>query len=123
MVAEVLARQAEELADRTGQLLEEAFKQVLETPAGRQLAELADGPHRHEKAAEWQAGLLAKREARRPAHLRELDSARDRCLGEAQPYSPECVEGEFSELRAGRLLRKAYGYVRCFSIVRKTPRA
>ncbi len=30
MVAEALARQAEELADRTGQPLEEAFQQVLE---------------------------------------------------------------------------------------------
>ena len=43
---------------------------MLKTPAGRRLGELADGPHRHEKAAQWQASLLADREARRPAHLR-----------------------------------------------------
>ena len=70
MVVEALARQAETLSEGTGQPFEEAFAQVLKTPAGRRLGELADGPHRHEKAAQWQAGLLADREARRPAHLR-----------------------------------------------------
>jgi hypothetical protein len=70
MVVEALARQAEALSERTGQPFEEAFAQVLKTPAGRRLSELADGPHRHEKAAEWQAGLLREREARRPAYLR-----------------------------------------------------
>ena len=70
MVVEALARQAETLSEGSGQPFEEAFGQVLETPAGRRLGELADGPHRHEKAAQWQASLLADREARRPAHLR-----------------------------------------------------
>jgi hypothetical protein len=69
MVVESLARQAEVLSEETGLTFEEAFAEVLETPAGRKLAELAEGPHRHEKAAEWQAGLLAGREARRPTHL------------------------------------------------------
>ena len=69
MVVEALARQAEALSERTGRPFEEAFAKVLETPAGRRLAELADGPHRHEKAARWQAGLIADREAQRPAHL------------------------------------------------------
>lgn len=75
MVAESLTRQAEALSEGNDQPFEEAFAQVLETPAGRQLGELADGPHRHEKTAEWQAGLLADREAQRPAHLREAGSA------------------------------------------------
>ena len=57
MVAEVLARQAEELASRTGQPIWEAYDEVCRTEAGRQLAELADGPHRHEKARYWQAHL------------------------------------------------------------------
>lgn len=78
MVVGSLARQAEALAQRSGRTFEDAFAEVLETPAGRELAELADGPHRHEKAAQWQAGLLAGREAHRPAYLRELASARDR---------------------------------------------
>jgi hypothetical protein len=34
---------------------------VLETEAGQQLAELAEGPHRHEKANYWQANLLFER--------------------------------------------------------------
>jgi hypothetical protein len=61
MVVEVLARQAEGLADRSGQPFDDAFADVLSTPAGRRLGELADGPHRHEKAARWQAGLLGER--------------------------------------------------------------
>ena len=78
MVVESLARQAEALSERTNLPFEDAFAQVLETPAGRRLGELADGPHRHEKAAEWQANLFEEREARRPAHLRELDGAMGR---------------------------------------------
>ncbi len=75
MVVESLARRAEALSEGNDQPFEDAYAQVLKTPAGRQLGELADGPHRHEKAAEWQAGLLADREAQRPAHLREAGSA------------------------------------------------
>ena len=70
MVVESLARQAEALSGATNQPFEEAFAQVLETPAGRQLGELADGPHRHQKAAAWRAGLLSDRAAQRPSHLR-----------------------------------------------------
>ena len=78
MVVESLARQAEALSEITDHPFEERFAQVLKTPAGRKLAELADGPHRHEKAAQWQAGLMADREAQRPAHLRELKGAEAR---------------------------------------------
>jgi hypothetical protein len=70
MVVESLARQAEALSEGNSKTFADAYAEVLETPAGRRLGELADGPHRHEKAAEWQAGLLADREARRPARLR-----------------------------------------------------
>jgi CheY-like chemotaxis protein len=70
MVVEVLARQADAFSERTGRSFDEAFAAVLKTPAGRQLAELAEGQHRHERAAEWQAELIAAREAQRPsAHL------------------------------------------------------
>jgi len=55
MVVEALARQAEALSEESGRPFKDAFAEVLKTPAGRQLAELADGPHRHERAAEWQA--------------------------------------------------------------------
>ena len=65
MAAEVLERQAKARAHRSGQSLEEAFAEVLRTPAGRQLGELADGPHRHQKAAQWQASLIEERAAQR----------------------------------------------------------
>jgi hypothetical protein len=78
MVVESLARQAEALSEGTGRSFEDAFAEVLRTPAGRRLGELADGPHRRQKAAQWQADLLADREARRPAHLRALGSERVR---------------------------------------------
>jgi hypothetical protein len=61
MVTEVLARQAEELAARTGRPFGEAHEEVLQTQAGRQLSALADGPHRHEKARYWQAHLRIER--------------------------------------------------------------
>src|SRR5215213_10719195 len=69
MVVEALARQTEALSERTGRPFKDAFVEVLETPAGRLLAELADGPHRHERAAEWQADLPTNRRSQRPAVL------------------------------------------------------
>ncbi len=68
MVVEVLARQAEELATRTGQPFHEAYEDILETEAGHQLAELAEGPHRHEKAHNWQASLLFERVSEQARH-------------------------------------------------------
>src|SRR5919112_3343961 len=67
MVVEVLARQAEALSEREGRPFEDAFVEVLDTPAGRLLTELADGPHRNERAAEWQAHLIGDRLSQRPA--------------------------------------------------------
>ena len=66
MAAQVLERQAAKArAERSGQSLEEALAEVLRTPAGRQLGELADGPHRHQKAAQWQTSLIEERAAQR----------------------------------------------------------
>ena len=61
MADEVLARQARTRAERTGESFEEALKVVLETEAGRQLGELREGPHGHEKANQWQEGLTRER--------------------------------------------------------------
>jgi CheY-like chemotaxis protein len=69
MVVEVLARQAEALSDREGRPFKDAFVDVLDTPAGRLLGELADGPHRHERAAEWQETLISGRRSNGPAVL------------------------------------------------------
>lgn len=60
MVVEVLTRQAKFLIYRTGQPFEEALVAILKPDSGRQLTELADGPHRHEQARDWQANLVRK---------------------------------------------------------------
>jgi hypothetical protein len=90
MVVVALARQAEALSEGTDRPLEEAFAQVLKTPAGRLLGELADGPHRHEKAADWQEGLIADRVARRKARR---PPAREGGYGAEQPCE-RAEEGE-----------------------------
>ena len=77
MVVEVLARRAEALSEGTGRPFEDAFAQVLDTPAGRLLGELAEGPLRHERAAYWQERLRAEREARRPVALVGGDASTD----------------------------------------------
>jgi len=61
MAQEVLERQARAMAVKTGQTFEAAMQDIANTEAGRQLRELRDGPHRDEKAAEWQTSLLWQR--------------------------------------------------------------
>jgi hypothetical protein len=61
MADEVLARQARARAERTGEPFEEALKAVRNTEAGRQLEELSEGPHRHEKANQWQEDMPRER--------------------------------------------------------------
>jgi hypothetical protein len=61
MAVDVLARQAGDRTKRTGEPFDEALKAVLETEAGRQLGELRDGPHRNEKADQWQEDLVQRR--------------------------------------------------------------
>jgi hypothetical protein len=61
MAQEVLEHQARAMSVRTGQTFEVAMHDVANTNAGRQLRELRDGPHRDEKATEWQASLLWQR--------------------------------------------------------------
>jgi hypothetical protein len=54
MAQEVLEHQARAMALQTGQTFKAAMQAVADTEAGGQLRELRDGPHRDEKAAEWQ---------------------------------------------------------------------
>jgi hypothetical protein len=61
MVNEVLARQARVRAERTGKSFGEALKAVGKTEAGRQLEELGEGPHRHERADRWQQEMSRER--------------------------------------------------------------
>jgi hypothetical protein len=58
MAQEVLMRQAKALARRSGRSLEDARQAVSHTEAGRQLRDLAQGEHRHEKAQDWQASVF-----------------------------------------------------------------
>jgi hypothetical protein len=61
MANEVLMRQAEARADQNGDPIEAALKAVVGTEAGRQLAELRDGPHGDEGVEEWQVGIAQER--------------------------------------------------------------
>jgi hypothetical protein len=61
MADEVLARQARARAQRTGESFEEALEAVRKTEAGRQLEELSEGPHRDERAEQWQEEMSRER--------------------------------------------------------------
>jgi hypothetical protein len=61
MAQEVLARQTRARAERTGEPFEEALKAVRKTEAGRQLEELREGPHHHERAERWQEDMSQER--------------------------------------------------------------
>jgi hypothetical protein len=103
MAEEVLARQAKTLADQTGQSLGGALQVVADTKAGRQLRELANGEHRHEKAQDWQTNLLWERAEGRLMHLVASD-ALSRFAGERH-YS--WLEG-YMEWREGNEERPEY---------------
>jgi hypothetical protein len=71
MAISVLARQAGELAERTGKSFEESLKVVLETEAGHQLEELRDGRHRDRRAERWQEDLAPNRAKERRSQARQ----------------------------------------------------
>jgi len=68
MAEEVLMRQAKALANGSGYSLEAARQAVSDTEAGRQLRDLAEGEHRHEKARAWQASVFWERAEARMMH-------------------------------------------------------
>jgi plasmid stabilization system protein ParE len=68
MAEEVLMSQAKALAQRSGDSLEDACQAVSDTEAGRQLRDLANGEHRHEKAKEWQGSVFWDRAEERLRH-------------------------------------------------------
>jgi hypothetical protein len=61
MVEEVLTRQANALVEQTGQTFKAAMDAVSKTYAGRQLKDLAEGPHGHQRARDWQVSLARER--------------------------------------------------------------
>jgi hypothetical protein len=68
MAEEILMRQAQFLAHRSGHSLEDAHQAVSDTEAGRQLKGLAQGEHRHEKAKDWQTSVFWGRAEERSMH-------------------------------------------------------
>jgi hypothetical protein len=68
MAEEVLMSQAKALAQRSGHSLEDGRQAVSDTEAGRQLRDLANGEHRHEKAQAWQVGVFWDRAEERLMH-------------------------------------------------------
>ena len=68
MAEEALERQAKSLAHRSGHSLEDARQTVADTEAGRQLRDLANGQHRHERAQGWQASVFWDRAEERLMH-------------------------------------------------------
>jgi hypothetical protein len=104
MADEVLGRQAKALADRSGRSLGDALEVVANTEAGRQLRELANGEHGHEKARDWQVGVLWERAEGREMHLIASD-ALSRFAAEGRHYS--WVEG-YMEWLEGKEERAEY---------------
>jgi hypothetical protein len=69
MAQEALMRQVWSLAQRSGHYsLEDARQALSDTEAGRQLRDLAQGEHRHEKAKQWQASVFWERAEERFMH-------------------------------------------------------
>jgi hypothetical protein len=68
MAQETLVRQAMALAHQSGDSLEDARQAVSDTEAGRQLRDLANSEHRHEKTQEWQASVFWGRAEERLMH-------------------------------------------------------
>ena len=68
MAQEVLTRQVRALAQRSGHSFEDARQAVVDTQAGRQLRDLVQGEHRHEKAKQWQASVFWERAEQRFMH-------------------------------------------------------
>jgi hypothetical protein len=100
---EVLARQAGARAKRSGEPFEKALKAVLETEAGRQLRALRDGPHRNERAQDWQEGLVRER-----ARERKQRRAEERKQAEQAAEWERFMQAELRELelrKGGQLAR------------------
>src|SRR5829696_8302044 len=97
MAFEVLVRQAEARAARTGEPIDEALVAVLETRAGQQLTGLRDGSHRDEEAKRWHDELAPKRaKKRREARQEERSGLASLAQRLAQPDAA-------SNVRKGRV--------------------
>jgi hypothetical protein len=103
MAIDVLSRQAGARAKRTGEPFEEALKAILKTEAGRQLRELRDGPHRDERAQDWQKDLTQQR-----ARERKRERAEERSRVQQAAVWERFMQAELRELelrKGGQLAR------------------
>jgi hypothetical protein len=103
MAVDVLAHQAGDIVNRTGEPFEEALRAVLETEAGCQLAELRDGSHRDERAEDWQEDLVRDR-----ARERERERAEERSRAQREAAWERFMQEELRELelrKGGQLAR------------------
>jgi hypothetical protein len=103
MAEEVIMRQANALAQRSGHSLEDARQAVSDTEAGRQLRDLANGEHRHEKAKQWQGSVSWDRAEERFMHY--IGSEALSCFVAERHYS--WVEG-YMEWLEGKEERAHY---------------
>lgn len=104
MAVAVLERQAGVRAEQTGEAFEVALEAVLKTDAGRRLEELHDGPHRDEKAEQWQNDLAPKR-AKERSRARQEERSRAR---QEERYLAQCAAWKSfmqTELRERELRR------------------
>ena len=67
MANEILTRKARARAEQSGESFEEALAAVLKTEEGKKLWNLRQGPHRNERAEDWQESLAWKRVKERSA--------------------------------------------------------
>ncbi len=115
MAEEVLRRQAKTLADRSGQSLEDALEVVANTEAGRQLRELANGEHQHQKAHNWQASVLWERAEERLMRLIASDAlsrfAAERHYSWVEGYM-EWLEGKEARAQYHALLEEELASLR-----------
>lgn len=103
---EVLSRQAAFRAEQTGEPLQEAFETVLETRAGRHCEELRNGPHRDERAEQWQTDAAQKRAGERSRARQEERKRAERDAAWKEFMKTELRE---LELRKDGQLKKLLG--------------
>src|SRR5215208_750551 len=115
MAGEALTRQAMALAHRSGRSLEDTTQAVSDTEAGRQLRDLAQGEHRHERAQDWQVSVFWDQAEERFMHL-IASEALSRFVAERQ-YSwvegyMEWLEGKEERVQYHALLEEELASLR-----------
>ena len=106
MAVDDLARQAGTRANQTGEPFEEALGAVMVNEAGEQLGELRNGPHRDERAHQWQEDLVQER-----AQERKREQAEEKSRAQQAAVWELFMQAELRqlELRKGGELARLLG--------------